>query len=260
MPTIVISKRDVVARNVAELLLDKVKETDKTFNGYPVYEGDGFDMIIISSQHIYVEWISEAYPSDLYIFPSVHRSESGKRSLTVHPTGNFGDALLGGKGRTLSVAPALHMRSALLALFREKEEKDLDYSVSYEVTHHGPTISAPLFFIEVGSTEKEWNDEGALEAVTKAVLSAVKPSEGVPAIGFGGGHYAPDFTRYALKGYAFGHMAPKYAADFLDNAMVLQMIEKTRPRPKVALFSSLPAEKRKMVMNVLREEGIEVIK
>ncbi len=155
MPTVVISKRDVVARNVAELLLNKVKETDKAFGNYPVYEGDGFDMIIIESPHIHAEWIAEAYPSDLYIFPSVHTSESGKRSLTVHPTGNFGDALLGGRGRTLSVAPALHMRSALLTLMEEKERRGLDYAVSYEVTHHGPTISAPLLFVEVGSTEEE---------------------------------------------------------------------------------------------------------
>mgnify|MGYP001136811958 CR=1 FL=1 len=48
------------------------------------------------------------------------------------------------------------------------------YEVMYEATHHGPTdIPLPSCFIELGSTEKEWNDRIAARAVAQAVLDAL---------------------------------------------------------------------------------------
>jgi len=60
------------------------------------------------------------------------------------------------------------MQATLRALARHCPE---GYQVSYEVTHHGPTtLVHPSFFVEIGSTEKEWGDPVAGRAVAEAVL------------------------------------------------------------------------------------------
>ena len=45
------------------------------------------------------------------------------------------------------------MRDALKALLHYKEELNLDYEVSYECTHHGPSLNVPAMFVELGSSE-----------------------------------------------------------------------------------------------------------
>ena len=82
------------------------------------------------------------------------------------------------------------------------------YDACYEVTHHGPTeLRLPSFFVEIGSTEKEWIDDKAGLAVAESVLLA-DPGPAIPLIGFGGTHYARRQTEIALSTQgAFGHIA-----------------------------------------------------
>ena len=42
-----------------------------------------------------------------------------------------------------------------------KQNLTEEYSVTLEVTHHGPLIEIPCCFIELGSQEKQWNDKEA---------------------------------------------------------------------------------------------------
>jgi D-aminoacyl-tRNA deacylase len=100
--------------------------------------------------------------------------------------------------------------------------------VAYEVTHHGPTDPGiPSFFVEIGSTEKEWIDPVAGMAVAQSVLSAV-PQDPVPLIGFGGTHYAARETEIALTSRgAFGHIAHTREVPGLDEPMIRAMQEKS---------------------------------
>ena len=182
-----------------------------------------------------------------------------ENTIRTHTTGNFGDALYGGYARTLSKAPALHMLKALKTLKEIRDEKNLPYDVTYEVTHHGPTLNTPVMFVESGSTEEEWTDEEALEAVAEAIVASLEPEKtDKVAIGVGAGHYAPDFTRLALEeNVAFGHMAPKYVAEFLDEAMLIQMVEKTVPEPSYIKIASLPGGVRKLVRSFASEHGLQ---
>jgi D-aminoacyl-tRNA deacylase len=114
------------------------------------------------------------------------------------------------------------MQATLRALSKHCPE---GYRVSYEVTHHGPTgLSLPSFFVEIGSSEKEWTDPAAGRAVAESVLSA-RPVNPLPLIGFGGTHYATRQTEIALTSRgAFGHIAHTREVAGLDKDMVRAMI------------------------------------
>jgi D-aminoacyl-tRNA deacylase len=111
------------------------------------------------------------------------------------------------------------------------ENQNLDYEVSYEGTHHGPSLDVPTMFAELGSSPPQWNDTNAAKAVAAAVTETIlklndKPVETV--LGIGGPHYNAKFTRMALESEtAFGHMIPKYAVSSLDTAILNQCIQRT---------------------------------
>jgi len=179
----------------------------------------------VEGRLIHAEHVDAGLDADLVIFLSRHSSVNPVPVLTVHVTGNYRDAELGGESRTLAPAAPAMMQATLRSLARHCPE---GYRVSYEVTHHGPTdLVHPSFFVEIGSTEKEWNDPLAGRAVAESVLSAV-PQDPVPLIGFGGTHYAVRQTEIALTSRgAFGHIAHTRESATLDETMVRSMMEKS---------------------------------
>jgi D-aminoacyl-tRNA deacylase len=183
--------------------------------------GRTYSLFEVEERLIHTEGLDKRIDADLVIFLSRHSSVNPIPVLTVHVTGNFGAAALGGTARTLTRAAPAMMQATLRALVKHCPE---GYRVSYEVTHHGPTgLSLPSFFVEIGSTEKEWTDPLAGKAVAEAVLDAV-PINAVPLIGFGGTHYAVRQTEIALTSRgAFGHIAHSREIAGLDDIMVGRM-------------------------------------
>ncbi len=259
MPTFVMCTKDPASVKIGEYLIENYFEkTDKTFRERPVFKYGNADLIVIDTEHIYADWLAAEYPSDLYIVLSRHSSKSGEPTLTVHTTGNWGDALYGGQSRTLSMAPAQNMLSALEEI---KRRAIPGFQVSYEVTHHGPTLNTPIMFVEVGSTEEQWENEEAAAVIGEAALAALQPRDVPAAIGIGGGHYAPRFTKIALKkGIAFGHMIPKYAFPFVDEYMIRQAIEKTVPRPEYYALHGVKDDMLEMVEAIAEEYGLKQVK
>ena len=180
----------------------------------------------VDGRLIHAEGVDAGIDCDLVIFLSRHSSVNPVPILTVHVTGNYGVAELGGDPRTLAPAAPAMMQATLRALARHCPG---GYQISYEVTHHGPTgLAHPSFFVEIGSTEKEWGDPVAGQAVAEAVLGA-EPVNTIPLVGIGGTHYAPRETAIALatRG-AFGHIASsRRQVAALDKEMVQAMIEKS---------------------------------
>ncbi|MFC2153878.1 D-aminoacyl-tRNA deacylase [Candidatus Altiarchaeota archaeon] len=209
---------------------------------------------------LYLESWGEELP-EIMVVASRHRAESGKPTLTCHVTGNFGGADYGGKQGHLQQGHALYLRESLQALQRARERHSLQHAVSFEVTHHGPTdLPFPLIFVEVGSCEEQWHDNVACQAVAESILEIVRkePSIVPTAIGFGGPHYAPNFTEALVASeIAFGHIAPKYAVDFINKAMIVQMIEKTVPKPELAIldWKGLKGEEKENITGILDELG-----
>jgi D-aminoacyl-tRNA deacylase len=184
-----------------------------------------YDFYDMAERLIHAEHFDARIDADLLIFLSRHYSANPVPVLTVHVTGNFGAAEVGGTPRTLAPAAPAMMQATLRALKKHCPE---GYRVSYEVTHHGPTgLSHPSFFVEIGSTEKEWTDPVAARAVAESVLSASSMNP-VPLIGFGGTHYATRETEIALttRG-AFGHIAHTREIPMLDEELVHAMMAKS---------------------------------
>jgi D-aminoacyl-tRNA deacylase len=188
-------------------------------------QGRFYEFIGIDERLIHAEGIDTKTDADLIIFISRHYSANPVPVLTVHITGNFGMAELGGTARTLAPAATAMMQATLRSLAKYCPE---GYRVSYEVTHHGPTcLDLPSFFVEIGSTEKEWTDPAAGLAVARSVLDAF-PQDPVPLIGFGGTHYATRETEIALTSRgAFGHIAHTREVRTLDETMIKAMMEKS---------------------------------
>ena len=188
-------------------------------------QGRTYEFIEVDERLIHTEGIDKRTDADLIIFISRHSSVNPVPVLTVHITGNYREAELGGTPRTLAPAATAMMQATLRSLAKHCPE---GYRVWYEVTHHGPIdLVLPSFFVEIGSTEKEWTDPAAGLAVAQSVLSAVL-QDPVPLIGFGGTHYAARETEIALTSRgAFGHIAHTREVATLDEAMIQAMMEKS---------------------------------
>ncbi|GAB6284729.1 MAG: D-aminoacyl-tRNA deacylase [Methanoregula sp.] len=212
------SRIDPAGRNIRHHIERLLAETPEDLRA----RGRSYELFDVEGRLIHAEGVDKEIDADVVIFLSRHSSVNPTPVLTVHVTGNFGSAELGGTPRILAPAAPAMMQATLRALARHCPE---GYRVSYEVTHHGPTgLTHPSFFVEIGSTEKEWNDPVAGRAVAEAVLGAT-PIEAVPLIGFGGTHYAARETEIALSARgAFGHIAHTREIAALDEPMIRQML------------------------------------
>lgn len=241
---IVVSKEDIASMNIAkELLAHQWKEKNGVF-----FHKEKF-LVFIDDTHLYHDNIDVEIKKKYgikpkaIIFPSRHKAKAERKTLSVHPIGNYSRADFGGKEKELVLSAPLLMSQALHMLH---QKKDIDYEICFEVTHHGPYLSTPTFFIEVGSTEKEWMDMDACKKIAEVLHEISPPSNKKIAIGIGGGHYAPRFTDIALKeGISFGHMIPEYHLSILNEKVAEKMIDAT-PGVKYAFFHGEGKKYRKL--------------
>jgi len=251
---VVISEKDKASVCIGKELMS-LQRWEKL--GANVYRSEDKLLYFIEGTHLYHDDIDKEIEkwgkAEAIIFASRHSSESKRKTLSVHPIGNFGEAKFGGKSRELVPSSPLLMRNALEIL--QKKAESVEYEVCYEVTHHGPYLSTPAFFIETGSTEREWNDREACKAIAETIIESKKEKADV-AVGVGGGHYAPRFTDIALHGnIAFGHMIPDYQLPNIDEEMIQKAIDST-PDVKYAYFHG---KKGRGFKKLFEDEGIECI-
>ena len=201
--------------------------------------------------------LAREYDLEYIVVASRHWARSGKPSLTVHPTGNFGKAMYGGRPRELQRTLANPMRDVFLELLRDPPR---GFEVSLEATHHSPTqFETPMFFAELGSGKRQWGDGSAGAYLAEAIIKGIESKGGAPVgIGFGGGHYCPTFTVMERE-TAFGHIAAKYALDLLTPELIGQMVERTVDGvEKAYLEGGLKGHQKKRVEVALRNLGVEM--
>ena len=154
MKAIVISTKDLAGMTMFESFIEKgFKLTDDLWEGNEIYKKNDWVIIRTDVDQIYFDAVNDI-DADEIIFASRHRSASGEPTLTAHVCGNFGPADYGGQDGKLSVASA----NTMCNIYREMVNCTLDYKVSLEVTHHGPLVEIPHCWIELGSSEKQWQD------------------------------------------------------------------------------------------------------
>jgi D-aminoacyl-tRNA deacylase len=263
MRLIVTSQEDIAGTNIYnDLAKNFAFKAEGEFEGRPMYRRGEVWLISTERNQTRANHLDAFFSPDYYVFASRHRSESREKTLTVHVTGNLtAEAKVGGKPKELSYCNPSAMKVALMELEKGRREMNLDYRVSMEATHHGPTeLKKPLLFVEVGSTEEEWRDEKAVRAVATAALKAAENREEFPrAIGIGGNHYAPIHTKAVLEGkIAIGHIIPSYAIAELEKELLAQAIDKTKARFGFLDWKGMRREQREKMMKLASELGLEL--
>ena len=228
-----------------------------------IFCGKYYDLLIISSPAISADWLEEKYDYDGFIFLSKHAAESGVLALTCHCTGNFSTAIFGGNDRQVAV-PHPHIQKTYLQNLKKNQSNFLEFQITIEATHHGPTaLTKPSIFIEIGTTEKQWNDVSLCNSVATLVhQTMMQPITNNPvAICFGGTHYPSKFTNELLEGkYALGTVIPKHALDDLDEKLFSHIIAQNNMAKTAFLdWSGLGSNKQK-VLDFLKSTKLEVIK
>ena len=229
------STKDTAGMNIAKQFVDNynLEKLSETFQKNPVYiktlHKKETKLLFVNTEIVETQFLGNLFSPQLFIFLSRHSSAKGIPTLSVHTPGNLSEAKFGGKPGTVSISPAGAMKNALLEMAKLANERSLNYEVSYECTHHGPSLDAPTMFAELGSTPKQWKDTKAAEVVADAAVAAVSDCSSCSvALGIGGPHYNKKFTKMALNNQrAFGHMIPKYALNEVDTEIIRQCIERT---------------------------------
>jgi D-aminoacyl-tRNA deacylase len=271
MKLIVASTQDIAGMNIAQKIIElyKFQKTDQTYDELPVYqrtlEDTEIKLVNIKKESIQAQYITDDLAPEIIVFVSRHSSQSGIPTLSVHTPGNLtSQAEKGGLPKQISVAPASAMKEALKEMARQVKEHQLDYKVSYECTHHGPSLNVPAMFTELGSSPTQWKDAQAAEVVAHATITAAKTHTPHPvAIGIGGPHYNEKFTRIALTTpTAFGHMIPKHVISQVDTSMLEQCTARTVENVETIIldWKGIKGEDKQNLLKSIAQTGLRMEK
>jgi len=254
MPVLLFTSNNDASFNIAKKLIENHGFTESRENEW---EKNGIRMIDTKAPTVLD--VPTDFDTDYILVLSSHKSKSGEKMLTAHFPGNWGDAKFGGKPRTLNTAYG----SRIKILIQEIAKSNNTWPVFMEADHHGPTTDKPIIFVEIGSTEAEWNDENAAGVIAEAVDNSLKKNTDYESVlGIGGGHYSREFTKMILEtDYAVGHIAPKYVLDSLEKEVFAQAVEKNVETVKKVflLKESVNRKHKRKINDFCSEFGLEYI-
>lgn len=257
MQLLVAYHSDPAGFNLAHHMSQSMKQDGK------IYRGKNYDLVVIPTPVISADWLEEKYSYDGFVFLSKHASETGTLALTCHSTGNFSEALFGGKPRQVAI-PHPHLQKSYMQALWTKRNDFAEFEITIEATHHGPTaLNKPALFIEVGTTEKQWNDKtlcGSVAKIVEDVMSNTSKNHDV-AICFGGTHYPKKFTKELIVGqYALGTVIPKHALDFVDEKLFSHVLERNKEAKSALVDWSSLGKNKKKIVNLIKTANLEMIK
>jgi D-aminoacyl-tRNA deacylase len=237
---LVASRVDPASMNIRDRLLElgTFELTGRTFRDAPVWARSETILVEVAGPSIHDEALDDdlkatGWPVMDVWFLSKHAAKSGHPSLTVHPIGNHAEAQFGGRPNELSPCSPRDMGALLRRMKHHAKEAGLPHSVTYESTHHGPSMSVPTLWVEIGSDLQWYTDRKSGEVVARAindVLAGEGKSTGPIVVGVGGGHYVPRATDIALAGKAdFGHFLPSHFVDEAGGPEALARVVKATP-------------------------------
>ena len=257
MELLVAYENDPAGHNIAKFISQELEKNDS------VYSGKYFDLAIIPTPVISADWLEEKFDYDGYIFLSKHAAESGVLALTCHNTGNFSDAKFGGYSRQVSI-PHPHIQKSYIQNLWNARSEFSEFQITIEATHHGPTaLNKPALFIEIGTTEKEWNDTNLCNSVGQIIVDVMKEQKKCYpiAICFGGTHYSEKFTNELIHGkYSLGTVIPKHALEQVDHSLFSHIIERNVGATTALLDWNGMGKSKHKILEMLEKTSMDVIK
>ena len=197
-------------------------------------------LLIRDKHHIFadnIDIIHEKHKNiqvDEVLVLSKHASKSKIPALCIHVIGLPGQEPYGEMGQSGGykgqlVPPSTRFGSLFRSLCEISENKGMDseFDITIESTHHGPYLTKPTAYLEIGSTESHWIRQDAAEVWALTIIQCLglngdKPigewkGEGYVMIGLGGGHYAPRHKSIISKTDVWvGHILANYSLIFDD--------------------------------------------
>ncbi|MGB1798682.1 MAG: D-aminoacyl-tRNA deacylase, partial [Candidatus Poseidoniaceae archaeon] len=234
---IAVNGDDIASTNQAKFLLENNPwEQQDDVETHPSYAIGNVRMWFLPKRILWEDHLDQRWCNATgenvteVIFPSRHAAVSGQPCLTLHPIGvphhpieeepPFG-------GRSGFAPPPNPRIASWWRLLHKKWEKRAipEFSLSLEVTHHGPILDVPALFIEVGSTEPYWPNEEAAKLLAEIIGEGLgfennfsnsawtSTNIGEPVLmTLGGGHYAPKANKLALEENVWlGHMLANHS-------------------------------------------------
>ena len=189
---------------------------------------------------------------DDIIVLSKHVSSSEVPAKTIHPIGVTTGQEIGEDGKSggvygTLVPPNPRLASFLRAIVRKgvQEPSLSKFDLTLEATHHGPLMSLPTMYVEIGSSEKEWRNS-ALASIWAEIIIDNLSNEAISdtkrwILCIGGGHYAPRHRDILLKSNELvGHILPSYSLPNIGEEVDLQKFEKVLEAAILSMRAARP--------------------
>jgi D-aminoacyl-tRNA deacylase len=260
---IIATEQDLASKNIGNRIIELGKFESSQEKPYRTFKRKN-DIFVWHEKELVFATDLDYYEPECFICVYRHKSDTNpKPLLSVHATGNLKVPMRAGNPYELGLAHPIFMAIVLRNLQKNAPE---GYQVTYEATHHSPTnLRKPIMFVEIGSSEEQWQDQKAVDAVAKSVLELLETqaTDYKACVGFGGGHYQDRFTRRSFdENLAFGHIIPSFKFNELNQDIVKQAIEKTIGCKTAVLDqrSQGKQEERAPILEVIEKNHIELIK
>lgn len=235
--------------------------------GYRIHRKGEDHIVSMADLHIYKDNVDAEIRDlgidfDAVVFMSKHSAASGEPALTVHPIGNYHGNDYGGREKTLVKPCPSMMTDALRHIVSYCDMQD--FQTCFEVTHHGPWLDSPTFFIEIGSDDRNWGNMHAAEILSN-VITEMDYNDYPNVVGIAGGHYAPRFTDMAISYKVnLGHMIPNYHLEGRSDDDILRMVKDATDSTgtKMVYFhrNALKKQFQRHILDLVGSDGYEVVR
>ncbi len=270
---VVFSRVDLVSARVLSAVKSLLSASSTSAGSYRVYryrdsviiESADRDLVFLDD----LDHVSRKLGVDHLLFVSRHEMSRPRPMFTVHVSGNWSKAELGGRDEEVSLASPHFNANIFRLLHRLVGERGLDHEFSCEIeaTHHGPSLTtSAITFLELGSSSREWSRDDCIKLVRDVVISALDSPQdymtyaGAPAISIGDLHYSTIKDMVVRGEIALGHVIPKYVS--ITRRCIEMSVDRNIVKPVIAIvhWKSIERETRELVVRCLRERGVELVR
>ena len=257
----VVSETDVAGMNMFE----HIKDSFTVISGILTHKTDyaTYELHTISGESIHAENIENRLDANLLIFLTKHASKSGIASYSTHTQGNWDTNEYGGNPQEVAPCPVVLKD----LFFHEMKSFNPEYEVVQEVTHHGPSVTVPSVFVEIGSAHDQWKDPKNGEFMKNVILTVINSYVGENTdkpvyMGLGGQHTCTNYERLVSSNdIIIGHVCPTRAITSITHKTILHAVKQHTIHPTILLdWKSMKGPDKKHILAELELAGLPYVR